>query len=260
MDISLTAGSTLASTLRLNQSSQTLTAQPISEAQKSAFSNATPAAIYHPSEAAQEISQTTSTQSIVAVNNYGRPPSADFPAIAKLHQGAFYGLKSAFEEFKSALESTFPDLAEKKFGFTIEADGKLKALNPAGELSLTDMDQLDKLLNASSTLIGAADTYRDVSIDLVAADGNWGGSYLGDYQLDENNFASTIDLAALFIPKTTTLNPEAMAGWFSHQLWSKGELATKETHAAIMASRDVAREAQEKAAAKAAAAAETAKA
>ncbi|HEX8540195.1 MAG TPA: hypothetical protein VF671_00685 [Pseudomonas sp.] len=255
MEISLTAGSTLASTMRLTQSSQTLTAQPISEDQKSAFSNATPAAIYHPSEAAQELSQTTSTQRMVAVNSYGRPPSADFPAVAKLHKGAFYGLKSAFEEFKSALESTFPDLAEKKFGFTIEADGKLKALNPAGELSITDMDQLDKLLNASSSLKGAADTYRDVSIDLVAADGNWGGSYLGDYQLDENNFASTIDLAALFIPRTETLNPEAMAGWFSHQLWSKGELATKETHTAILASRDAARQAQE-----AREAAETAKA
>ena len=254
MEISLTAGSTLAATPRLNQSSQTLTAQPISEDQKAAFSNATPAAIYHPSEAAQELSQTTSTQPMVVVNNYGRPPSADFPAVAKLHQGAFYGLKSAFEEFKSALESTFPDLAEKKFGFTIEADGKLKALNPAGELSITDMDQLDKLLNASGSLKSASDTYRDASIELVAADGNWGGSYLGDYQLDEDNFASTIDLAALFIPKTTTLNPEAMAGWFSHQLWSKGELATKETHAAILASRDAAREAQEKAKAKAEAA------
>ncbi|KFE49927.1 hypothetical protein [Pseudomonas syringae] len=247
MDISLTAGSTLASTLRLNQSSQTLTAQPISEDQKSAFSNATPAAIYHPSEAAQALTQTTSTQPMVVVNTYGRPPSADFPAMAKLHQGAFYGLKSAFEEFKSALESTFPDLAEKKFGFTIEADGKLKALNPAGELSATDMDQLDKLLNASGSLKSAAGTYRDASIDLVAADGNWGGSYLGDYQLDEDNFASTIDLAALFIPKTNTLNPEAIAGWFSHQLWSKGELATPETHATILASRDATRQAQEKA-------------
>ncbi|EPJ75921.1 hypothetical protein CFII64_28919, partial [Pseudomonas sp. CFII64] len=31
------------------------------------------------------------------------------------------------------------------------------------------------------------------------------------------------------------------------QLWSKGELATKETHTAILASRDAARQAQEKA-------------
>ncbi|HEX8591849.1 MAG TPA: hypothetical protein VF682_00985 [Pseudomonas sp.] len=244
MEISLTAGSTLASTMRLNPSSQTLTAQPISEEQKLAFGSATPAAIYHPSEAAAALSQTVSTQPMVVVNTYGRPQSADFPAMAKLHQGAHYGLKAAFEEFNSALAYAFPDLADKKFGFTIEADGKLKALNTAGELSTTDMDQLDKLLNASSSLKSAAGTYRDVSIDLVAADGTWGGSYLGDYQLDKDNFASTIDLAALFIPKTDKPDPEAMAGWFSHQLWSKGELATPESHAAILAARDAAQDAK----------------
>lgn len=238
MEISLTAGSTLASTMRLTQASQTLTAKTITEDQKTAFNNTTPAAIYHPSEEAVALSQTVSTQPMVVVNTYGRPQSADFPTIAKVQERARDGLKTSFDEFKSALASAFPDLADKKFGFTIEADGKLKALNSAGELSASDMDQLDKLLNASGSLKSAASNYRDASIDLVAADGNWGGSYLGDYQLDKDNFASTIDLGALFIPQGKTPNPETMAGWFSHQLWNKGELATPESHAAILAARD----------------------
>jgi hypothetical protein len=136
------------------------------------------------------------------------------------------------------LAHAYPDLADKKFGFTIQADGSLKALNSSGQLSSSDMNRLNNLLNASSSLKSAASSYRDASIDLVAADSVWGGSYVGGYNLNKENFANTIDLGALFLKKGSVPNAETLNGFFSSQLWSKGERMTRETETVMLAERN----------------------
>ena len=236
MAISLNSALIQPSAAELTKSAQPLNIKSLSEDLQKTAVNLNPAAVYHPSDDAQTVSPT-----LEAIDVWlGRPQAADFPKIAEQHRNAHESLKLAFEDFKSALSDTFPDLANKKFGFTVETDGSLKALNSNSELSASDMEQLNALLNASGALKTAANSYRDTSIELVAADAGWGGSLLGKYNLTKENFANTIDLAALFIPKGKAPSAEAIDGLFSHQLWRKGELGTPASDAAIVAAREAA--------------------
>ena len=213
------------SAAQLSQTSQPLTTKTLSEDLLKTTVNINPAAIYHPiNEAPAPSPETASIESMIA-----RTQSPDYPQIAEGHKSAHQSLKLSFEEFQSALAHTDPDLAKKKFGFTIEADGSLKVLNSSSQLSASDMDRLNERLNASSELKSAASSYRDASIALVAADATWGGNFTGGYILNKENFANTIDLGALFLKKGTTPNAETLNGFFSSQLWSKGERMTHET-------------------------------
>jgi len=235
MEISIGTGYSQSLANRLTPSDQKLTAQPLSDAAKTALNNASPAAVYHPSDVIPTDAQ---TEPMVVIETWvGRSQSADFPKMAAAHRASTEALKSSFEEFKSALAYVFPDLASKKYGFTVEADGKLKVLNTGGQLTASDTERLNTLLNASSELKATANAYRDTAIDLVDADSPWSGSYLGRYNLTKENFATSLDLAALFIPKTTTPSKEQVDGMFFNQLAYKGELATRETEAAMLAAR-----------------------
>ncbi|KWS33602.1 hypothetical protein [Pseudomonas syringae] len=223
-------------TITLPNSGITLTPKPLTDAQKEAFKNAaasTPAVVYHPST---EVPATT--EPMEAVDTWiGRSQSPDFPQKAAQHGNSTEALKTSYEAFTSTLASVYPDLASKKFGFTIEANGNLKATNSSGELSDADTQQLNTLLNASSGLKAAAATYRERAIDMVDADSPWSGSYLGRYNLTKENFASSLDLGALFIPKTSTPSKDKIDGMFFNQLAYKGELHTQESEAAMLAAR-----------------------
>ncbi|RMN36896.1 hypothetical protein ALQ61_05616 [Pseudomonas coronafaciens pv. zizaniae] len=240
MVISLTPGNNTYPAVTLPNSGVTLTPQPLTDAQKEALKNAaantpvtTPAIVYHPSTEAP-----AATEPMVAIDTWvGRSQAPDFPQKAAEHRTSTEALKTSYEAFKSTLASVYPDLASKKFGFTIEANGNLKATNSSGELSEADTKQLNTLLNASSGLKAAAATYRQTAIDMVDADSPWSGSYLGRYNLTKENFADSLDLGALFIPKTSTPSKEQSDGMFFNQLAYKGVLHTQETEAAMLAAR-----------------------
>jgi hypothetical protein len=217
----------------LTPSDQKLTTQPLTDAAKQALANANPAVIYHPSEEAQVLAEPLE----VIETWIGRSQSPDFARYAEAASSAQGALKSSFEDFRSTLLLEHPDLASKKFGFTVEADGSLKALNSAGQLSASETARLTQLLNESSGLKVAASVFRDASIDLVDADSPWSGSYLGRYSLTKENFATSIDLAALFIPRDISTIQEHSDGMFFNQLAYKGELATRETEEAMFARR-----------------------
>ncbi|WP_443697181.1 hypothetical protein [Pseudomonas sp.] len=121
----------------------------------------------------------------------GRLQPRDFPRFAENFTGAFNSLKASCKAFDSALSATALDLAGKKYGFTVEADGRLKVLDSASRLSSSDTQRLTDLLNQSPVL----KAYRNASIDTVDADSVWSG--LGYYSLTNENFAKTIDLAPL---------------------------------------------------------------
>lgn len=234
MAISLNSALIQPSAAQLSQSSQPLTAKTLTEDQQKTAVNINPAAIYHPSDEAPATSLP-----LESIETWiGRSQSPDFPQVAERHKNAHQSLKFSFEEFQSALTHAYPDLAEKKFGFTIQADGSLKALNSSGALSSSDMNRLNNLLNASSSLKSAASSYRDASIDLVAADSVWGGAYVGGYNLNKENFASTIDLGALFLKKGSAPNAETLNGFFSSQLWSKGERMTQASEVQMLGERN----------------------
>ena len=220
-------------TVSLTPSDQKLVPQALTDSAKQALANTTPAAIYHPSEAA-----TTTAQPLEAVETWvGRSESPEFPRFVDLFNGAQSALKASFKTFEANLAATAPDLASTGYGFSVEADGRLKVLDRTGQLSRAATERLTVLLNQSAELKAAAVTYRNAAIDMVDAGSPWSGSLMGYYSLTNENFASTIDLAPLF----RTHDPSDFKGgrdqFFITQLSSKGERATQETEQAMFARR-----------------------
>ncbi|WP_434573364.1 hypothetical protein [Pseudomonas sp. Z3-6] len=232
MEFSVSSAAIAPANTNLTRSDQKLVTNPPADAVKQ-LANAGPAAIYHPSDDAQIM-----VESPVVIETWvGRSQSPDFPRFAALAESAKNTLKTSFETFQSTLSATHPDLAGKKYGFTVEADGRLKVLNTAGQLSSADTQRLTDLLNESSDLKTAAVAFRDASIDMVDADSPWSGSYLGRYNLTKENFANTIDLAPMLKPRGSVSPQEFSDGLFFNQLAYKGERATRETEAAMLARR-----------------------
>ncbi|WP_258166647.1 hypothetical protein [Pseudomonas poae] len=149
-------------------------------------------------------------------------------------------LKGVFQAFEAGLSAAQPDLVGAKYGFTVEADGRLKVLDAAGDLSRSTIERLTTLLNQSSALKSAAVAFRDASIDMVDADSPWTGSYMGYYSLTNENFANTIDLAPLLKPFGSMAPQATSDGLFINQLAYKGERATQETELAMYARRGMA--------------------
>jgi len=229
MELSLSAASIAPANIHLTRSDQKLVTQPPTGSVKE-LASAGPAAIYHPSEETQTVEQP-----LVAITTWvGRSQSPDFPRYVAITESAKNTLKTSFEAFQSQLSATHPDLASKKYGFTVEADGKLKVLNTAGQLSTSETQRLTDLLNESADLKAAASAFRDASIDMVDADSPWSGSYLGRYNLTKANFANTIDLAPLLKRPGSVPPQEFSDGLFFNQLAYKGELATEATEAAML--------------------------
>ncbi|MBD8238972.1 hypothetical protein SOM46_12000 [Pseudomonas fluorescens] len=217
----------------LAPSDQKLVPQPLTDVAKDALANAAPAAIYHPSE-----DTSTTAKPLEVVDTWvGRSESPEYPRYAELFRAAHSTLKASFQAFQATLSTTAPDLASKKYGFTVDADGSLKVLNTAGQLNSSDTQRLTDLLNKSLGLKTAAVTYRDAAIDMTDASSPWSGSAMGYYSLTQENFANTIDLAPLFKDKHSMVPAEFRDAEFVTQLAYKGERATEATEAAMLARR-----------------------
>ncbi|RMT83039.1 hypothetical protein [Pseudomonas viridiflava] len=209
---------------KLTPSDVKLTPQPMSDAAREALLNAKPIVVTPP-----VVLPPTTTGPIEVIDTViGPDQSPEFPRLAALSNSLKEQMKGSFEDFKSALSYLYPDLADKKFGFTVQEDGSLKAINSAGQLSDADMERLNTLLNSASELKSVAVAYRDSAIDMVNADSAFTGSYLGQYNLTKENFANTLDLGALLIPKTSTPSKEQFDGMFFNQMAAKAERATPE--------------------------------
>jgi hypothetical protein len=86
----------------------------MTNAAKDGLVNAAPAAVYHPSG-----SDSTTVEPLEAVDTWvGRPQSRDFPRLADAFTGALNSLNASFKSFESALSTTAPELAGKKYGLT----------------------------------------------------------------------------------------------------------------------------------------------
>lgn len=216
--------------LNLTPSEQKLVPQASTDPAKQALANAGPAAIYHPSEAA-----TTTAQPPEAVDTWvGRSESPHFPRFVDMFNGAQSALKASFQTFEANLAATAPDLASTGYGFTVEADGRLKVLDTAGQLSREATERLTVLLNQSVELKATAVAYRNAAIDMVDAGSPRSGSTLGYYSLTNENFASTIDLAPLLRTHDPSDIKAGRNQFFINQLSSNGERATQETERAML--------------------------
>ncbi|PRA31492.1 hypothetical protein CQZ99_26490 [Pseudomonas poae] len=236
MALSVSSTSLLPVTTSLSPGKQNIEAQTLNGADQHSLVSAGPAAIYHPSEPLD-----TALPASSAIDTWvGRDQSQDFPRLAAIAAGAQTVLKGVFQAFEAGLSAAQPDLVGAKYGFTVEADGRLKVLDAAGDLSRSTIERLTTLLNQSSALKSAAVAFRDASIDMVDADSPWTGSYMGYYSLTNENFANTIDLAPLLKPFGSMAPQATSDGLFINQLAYKGERATQETELAMYARRGMA--------------------
>ncbi|MEE3912936.1 hypothetical protein V2I80_07335 [Pseudomonas viridiflava] len=207
-----------------------LTPHPMSDASKDAVLNAREALLNSkPIAAPTAGSPPVNPRPVVEIGTViGPDQSPEFLLFAVENNRLRDQMQNSFEDFKSALSELYPDLADKKFSFTVAEDGSLKVLDTSSELDADDMDRLNALLNSSKGLKSIALRYRDSTINLVNADSAWSGRYLGQYNLTKENFADMLDLGAISMPKTSTPSKEQVDGMFFNQMARKAERATPE--------------------------------
>lgn len=99
-----------------------------------------------------------------------------------------------YADFRNKLQETHPELAAKKFGFTLDESADLKILDYDNTLSSQERDFLGGLLNDHATLKGLAQRHAKVMMTLLDHDTDTFGRR---YSLTLDNFRHTIDYAKI---------------------------------------------------------------
>lgn len=123
-----------------------------------------------------------------------------------------------------------PDLANKPFGFSVSAEGRIVLLD-TDDLNAKQVDYLEQALNGSSTLVKQAVDVANAHIALTEAE--WATRGIA---LNRDNYAKTIDIgadlaylrAAKALPRGTGAIPTApvpVQDYWRQQLVDKGQRA-----------------------------------
>lgn len=134
-------------------------------------------------------------------------------------EAALGQVQTAYNDVVERLAASNPELANKEFGFSVGADGRL-VLTSTGDLSDRQAEQVSDALNASSTLVAAANRYAQLHIEMVESDDV---SMYGKFHLDLSNYAQTIDIGKE-IQAIEQGRDYSSSLWFN-QLWQKGEVS-----------------------------------
>jgi len=129
------------------------------------------------------------------------------------------GMKSAWDQIHANLEKSNPALAAKDFGFSLDAEGNLIVLERSDKLSEYEMGVLTEALNSSHSLKTQANDFARLAMDFIKADHVSMG--LGKFNLDMNNFHSTIDFERMLDYEQT--GSERWNSTWYNQVWNKGE-------------------------------------
>ncbi|MGE8362761.1 hypothetical protein [Pseudomonas sp.] len=138
------------------------------------------------------------------------------------------GLAQAYDSLMTSLSQQRPDLADKAFGFSVNAEGRIVLLD-TDNLNGEQIDYLDQALNGSSTLVRQAVDVANAHIALTDAEW-WNKGII----LNRENYARTIDLgadlsyrrASKALPRGTDYIPPTpvnVQDYWRQQLTSKGE-------------------------------------
>lgn len=99
-----------------------------------------------------------------------------------------------YDDIRNKLRDSHPELAEKKFGFTLDESANLTILDYNNILSNQERDFLRNLLNNHATLKGLAQRHAKVMMTLLDHDTDTFGRR---YNLTLDNFRHTIDYAKI---------------------------------------------------------------
>lgn len=128
-------------------------------------------------------------------------------------------MKSAWDQVQVDLEKSNPALAAKDFGFSLDADGNLMVLERSDKLSEHEINVLTAVLNDSHTLKTRANDFARLTMEYINADNVSLG--LGRFDLNMNNFQSTIDLERVLDYEQT--GSERWNSTWYNQVWNKGD-------------------------------------
>lgn len=139
-------------------------------------------------------------------------------------------LEQTYDSLMARINLHRPDLADKPFGFSVNAEGRIVLLD-TDSLNAEQIDYLEQALNGSSTLVRQALDVANAHIALT--DAEWWNKGI---VLNRDNYANTIDLGADLsyrreakaLPRGTDYIPSApvnVQDYWRQQLTDKGEKA-----------------------------------
>lgn len=139
-------------------------------------------------------------------------------------------LEQTYDSLMARINLHRPDLADKPFGFSVNAEGRIVLLD-TDSLNAEHIDYLEQALNGSSTLVRQAQDVANAHIALT--DAEWWNKGI---VLNRDNYANTIDLGADLsyrreakaLPRGTDYIPSApvnVQDYWRQQLTDKGEKA-----------------------------------
>lgn len=139
-------------------------------------------------------------------------------------------LEQTYDSLMARINLHRPDLADKPFGFSVNAEGRIVLLD-TDSLNAEQIDYLEQALNGSSTLVRQAQDVANAHIALT--DAEWWNKGI---VLNRDNYANTIDLGADLsyrreakaLPRGTDYIPSApvnVQDYWRQQLTDKGEKA-----------------------------------
>lgn len=99
-----------------------------------------------------------------------------------------------YTDFKRELQSKWPDLANKAFGFTVAEDGRLQVIAPPNTLDAWDEETLNSLLNGTKDLQSLTLKHAKAVIELVQLDKN---QFEGKVEVSLTNFHKMVDYGLL---------------------------------------------------------------
>lgn len=139
-------------------------------------------------------------------------------------------LEQTYNSLIERIDLHRPDLANKSFGFSVNAEGRIVLLD-TNDLNAKQVDYLEQALNGSSTLVKQAIDVANAHIALAKAEWHTRGIVL-----NRDNYAKTIDVgadlayrrAAKALPRGTGEIPTAslpVQDYWRQQLSDKGQRA-----------------------------------
>lgn len=127
--------------------------------------------------------------SLADIYNFAVLESKKFHAAEKLKQ-----MEGIFSDFKKELNSNWPKLAEKTFGFTVADSGRLQVTAPPNTLAPWEEETLNTLLNGTKDLQLLTLQHTKAVIEVVQLDQR---EFRGKMKLDMSNFHKMIDYGLL---------------------------------------------------------------
>lgn len=114
-------------------------------------------------------------------------------------------MAAEYDDVLSEIKQSQPELADKNWGFSVDANGKLAV---SGQLNQQETEFLSTLLNRNEKLVKYANEVKDNFLQYTAqersSEAKGSGQYWGQYDITHNNFAGMIDFRSLLADSRNT--------------------------------------------------------